>query len=405
MPNQRRSACLILAICSLTPNSSLMADSNLRGYLKSYAISQQSIDNALLQADQTWQSQSSLRLMWQGSSKSTSSTSYAWELHYEASPVFSNQLVGTGNLQIEPPANYRLTDIDPLLVDEARRPVLQNLDRLNIQLQFDQGDLTIGRQAITFGSARIINPTDVFLPYNVTALNTEYRIGVDAIRYQQPLGQLGELDMGFIFGKDAHPDSSAAFIHGKTNLAGTDLEFAAMRYAKQTLLGAGMQSALGSLGFWLETAVVNGDRHYWRTSTGVDYAFSESMFGMVEYHYNGAGATDSRHYLNTAQTSAYQAGGVFLLGQHYLIPSLSFQATALTTLGLQAIVNLKDKSSFWSISATHNVLDDLYLGLGYYHFIGKPPVANQVTPFEPGYLAAEYGTSPNSVYVQLSYYF
>ena len=101
-------------------------------------------------------------------------------------PIFSNQLVEAVNFQSTPPANYRLTDIDPLLIDEARRPVLQNLDRLNIQLQFDQGDLTIGRQAITFGSARIINPTDVFLPYNVTALNTEYRIGVDAIRYQKP---------------------------------------------------------------------------------------------------------------------------------------------------------------------------------------------------------------------------
>lgn len=405
MPHQRLSTCLILAICCLPPSSPLMADSTLRGYLKSYVISQQGIDNALLHADQTWQSESSLRLMWQGGSTSTSSINYAWELHYQVNPIFSNQLVEAVNFQSTPPANYRLTDIDPLLIDEARRPVLQNLDRLNIQLQFDQGDLTIGRQAITFGSARIINPTDVFLPYNVTALNTEYRIGVDAIRYQKPLGQLGELDMGFIFGKDGHADSSAAFIHGKANLAGTDLEFAAMRYANQTLLGAGMQSALGSLGFWLETAVVNGDRRYWRTSTGVDYAFTESMFGMVEYHYNGAGAADSRHYLSTAQTSAYQVGGVFLLGQHYLIPSLSFQATPLTTLGLQAIVNLKDKSSFWSISATHNVLDDLYLGLGYYHFIGKPPVANQTTPFEPGYLAAEYGTSPDAVYAQLSYYF
>jgi len=51
-----------------------------------------------------------------------------------------------------------------------------------------------------------------------------------------------------------------------------------------------MQSELGSLGFWLEAAYVDGESNYVRASTGVDYAFNEVIFGMVEYHFNGAGS-------------------------------------------------------------------------------------------------------------------
>ena len=100
--------------------------------------------------------------------------------------------------------NYRLTDLDTNLLDnDNKNPLYQNLDRLNFQVQMDAGDLTIGRQAISFGSARIINPTDIFLPFDVRTFNTEYRNGVDALRFQRPWGDLGEIDIGIVLGKDA----------------------------------------------------------------------------------------------------------------------------------------------------------------------------------------------------------
>jgi hypothetical protein len=49
---------------------------------------------------------------------------------------------------------------------------------------------------------------------------------------------------------------------------------------------------------------------------------------MVEYHYNGAGSEDTADYIVEQFTKPYQAGGVFLLGQDYLIPSLSWHKSA-----------------------------------------------------------------------------
>ena len=78
---------------------------------------------------------------------------------------------------------------------ERKNKTYQNLDRLNIQFQFDDSDLTIGRQSIDLGSARMIKPTDIFLPFNLQTLNTEYRIGVDAFRYQRHLSELRKVSL------------------------------------------------------------------------------------------------------------------------------------------------------------------------------------------------------------------
>lgn len=381
----------------------------LRGYLKSYALAQKSldIDNApsgLFDAGSLYQSQNSVRFILEGSPSET----LAWELHYELSPIFYSASVegnpiSTSTIAI--PANsYRLTDIDPVLGTATEKSViLENLDRLNIQLRLEPGDLTIGRQAIAFGSARIINPTDVFLPFEVQTLNQEYRIGIDAIRFQQPLGELGELDMGIVLGNDADAENSAVFIQALNNISGMDLQATIMRFSDQNLAGFGIQSALGDFGFWFEAAHVwNGDE-YTRASTGLDYAFSENLFGMVEYHYNGAGSRSPEQYIDLFDDFAYRNGGVFLLGQNYIIPALTWTVTPLFGVTLLAIMNLDDSSAFVNLSGEYNLSDNLYSDFGVYTFTGDHL---QYTSLPPNILlGSEYGIIPDLFYVSLFYYF
>jgi hypothetical protein len=395
-----RLACLTTLLACLASNAA-QADVNLSGYAKTFVVGQQAIANNLFNAAGIWQAQTNVRLKWDAVQTDNSGPfALAWQCHYELSPGISSRATnnaGSAGLASRADVPYRFSDPSANLVDQPRYQLGQNLDRLNVQLQFASGDLTLGRQAMTFGSARIINPTDVFLPFAVGTLNTEYRTGIDGIRFQRPLGQLGELDLGLVLGQDGQRDNSAAFVHVKTNLDGNDLEFTAISFGQQTLLGAGVQTSLGTMGFWFEGAVVNGADHYWRVSTGLDYAFNELLLGLVEYHYNGAGGTDPNDYLGLAATQAYQRGGVFLLGQHYLIPGLNLQLTPLLTISAQAIINLADTSAFVSVDGSYNLAEDLYLGAGYYHFTGKAPTASG--------LAAEYGASPDALYMRLSLYF
>jgi hypothetical protein len=364
------------------------------GYLKSFALVQDEVP--LFSLTKTYQSQNSLRLMW-----SETNPDFAWEFHYDLSPVFSSRSLGLDNQTLAIAGDaYRLTDIDNTLTDDDKRQTYQNLDRLNIQLHFSHGDLTIGRQAIALGSARIINPTDVFIPFNVQTFNQEYRIGIDAIRYQAPMGELGEFDVGIVTGDSV--DTSALFVQLKANVAGNDLQFSASRFAMQSMAGVGVQSALGSFGFWFEAATVRGDEDYTNASVGLDYAFSESVFSQIEYHYNGAGSKTPVNYLGKLQTIPYQRGGVFLFGQHYIIPVISFRASALWSIALQGVFNLDDHSAFTSISAEYNVAEDIYMDIGLYRFSGDSIKISQTGAYE---LTSEYGTSPNLAFFSVRYYF
>jgi hypothetical protein len=391
-----RAAIALLIVAVSAPSQ---AEINISGYLKSFAVAQDELDNDVFQADRIYQSQNSARLMLDGFSGSIT-----WQLHYELSPVFvSDSLpVGIPTFNVIDD-NYRFSDLDTnLLDDDNKNQIFQNLDRLNFQVQMDAGDLTVGRQAISFGSARIINPTDIFLPFDVRTFNTEYRTGVDAVRFQRPWGELGEIDIGVVLGEDAKSDNSAAFLQVRTNRNGTDYQLALIEFADQQLTGLGLQTAIWDLGFWLEAAYVNGDENYLRLSTGVDYSFSKNTFAQVEYHYNGAGSDDHNDYLSNIGSTPYQYGGVFLLGENYIMPSFSLQLSPLWFLAAQAIVNLDDNSAFLSLSAEYNIAENFYMDFGYYHFSGDDFSLTEagLPDFE-----SEYGPNPDTLFVSIRYYF
>lgn len=390
---------IIAAVFLLAAPTSALAEINISGYLKSFVVAQDQLDNPVFQFDKNYQSQNSARIMLDGFSGSIT-----WQLHYELSPVFVSKALATERPTFNVVGdNYRLIDPDANLLDDDNKTQLyQNLDRLNFQVQMDAGDLTIGRQAISFGSARIINPTDIFLPFDVRTFNTEYRNGVDALRFQRPWGDLGEIDIGVVLGKDAKSENSAAFLQLRTNHSGTDYHLAIIEFAEQQLFGLGLQTAIWDLGFWLEAAYVNGDENYLRLSTGVDYSFSERTFVQIEYHYNGAGSNDHNDYLSNLSATPYQRGGVFLLGENYIMPSFTVQLSSLWFVATQVIYNLDDNSAFLSVSAEYNIAENFYMDFGYYHFSG-----DEFSLTETGLpkLDSEYGSNPSTLFASIRYYF
>lgn len=390
-----RFACSAIVVTVLGA-AGAQAESRVSGYIKNYSVIQDEIEFAGVSADTLYSSQFSGRLMLDVLDVLTvGKAQYSFQVHYELGREFNSDDIGS--LSLPSRNTYRLTDIEAVPGDTSNKSRnQQNLDRFNVQINLDSGDLTIGRQPITFGAARIINPTDIFLPFDVRTLNTEYRVGIDALRFQRPIGQLSELDVGVVLGDDGS-NNSAAFGRLKSNWRGSDFEFTLIRFSRQSLFGFGIETTLGQFGSWLETAVVSGDEDYSRTSLGLDYGFNARWFGMLEYHYNGAGANDPDDYLNLFISTPYQAGGVFLLGKHYLLPSLSWQVSPLTTVSLQLIANLEDESMFTNLSADFSLNDNLYLGLSYFGFSGDKPDFTE--------LNSEYGSNPDRLIASLRFYF
>jgi hypothetical protein len=344
-------------------------------------------------------------------------------LAYDFSPrvqdksLFEEQTLNLGlNPQI-----YRAVDLDSRLYPEedesvASFAIFQNLDRACLTINSRPADVYLGRQAIAWGSARVINPTDVLVPYAFNQLDTEDRIGVDAVRVRVPTGFMGEIDGGYVFGDDFEFEKSAMFLRGKFYYRRTDISLLAVGFQENLLAGFDLTRSFGGAGFWLEGAYVfasalnsdcdNGDEDYLRGSVGADYSLKNGAYLFVEYHFNQAGAGEPEQYLADSTKIAYREGSVYLLGKHYLAPGISYQLTPLITLSGQALINVTDPSVFLMPQAEYNVAKDVYLSAGAYLGLGESPYLAVSPCCGPAvFLRSEFGGYPHSYFVSFRLYF
>jgi hypothetical protein len=343
----------------------------------------------------------------------TQSDSSSLEFAYELLPRLREDRNSSISTSLPTPAllAYRVFDLDETLYpqdeDSGSDFVLgQNLDRAYWTINTSHYDLHIGRQPVAFGSARVINPTDIIAPFTYNTVAKEELVGVDAVRIKKPLADLGELDLGLVFGEDFEPDKGAAFVRVKTYQMQTDIAFMAMVFRKNILLAFDLVRSIGGAGTWLEAAqtLANAtsnykpEENYFRLSIGSDYSLTAKLYAYVEYHLNGAGTGSSENYFNAVSETAFTDGAVYLLGRHYLAPGLSYEINPLLHFSAQALVNIEDGSVLSSPRFEYNVAEDVYLDIG--GFIGfgeEPPDISQPEN--------EFGLYPDVYYMALNIYF
>ena len=340
----------------------------------------------------------------------------SFALAYDFSPrvqdplLFSQSPIAVGVAS----SRYRVADFDSRIYPENSESIssvgiYHNLDRAAVQFSTDFADFSIGRDAIAWGSARIINPTDIIAPYSFDQLDTEDRVGVDAVRVRIPIGVMGEIDTGYIFGDKFNFDKSAIFLRTQLNAVETDFSILLLEFQRDLLVGFDVARGIGGTGFWLETAYVfnrpfddnaKASEGYLRTSVGLDYSFGGEIYTFIEYHFNGAGANEPEDFLTNLEQPAYTRGGVYLLGTHYLAPGLLYQLTPLISLSGQILFNLSDPSTWVAPQITYNIAEDIHLSVGGFVSIGKRPKNDDSIQ-----LQSEFGTYPSLFFSSFRAYF
>jgi hypothetical protein len=287
---------------------------------------------------------------------------------------------------------FRLSDPDPYLYPEdpddvESFAVLTNLDRAIVGLRLSFADLIAGRQAISWGTAHYVSPTDFLAPYPFYQLETEDRLGVDALRVRIPLGLLSEVDLGVVSGYHARPDSSAAYARLHTYVYRSDIDLMAGVRRRDIVLGCNASRAVGGASVWIDGACTflgsaseqTGETML-RASLGVDYRLAADLYGQLEYHYSSRGSSELGG-----------ASGIYLNGNHYLIPGLSWQASPLVTVAPSAFVNLKEPSAYLMTALDYNIAQNVFLGLGSQLSFGRD--------------SGDLGAYPDVFYASGSYYF
>ncbi len=306
------------------------------------------------------------------------------------------------------PLDYRVADLDSPIYPGDSDPigsvgVFQNLDRANVTAWLPFADVIVGRQAIAWGSARVVNPTDVIAPFTYGELDTEDRTGVDAVRVRVPIGALSEVDAGYVFGRDFAVDRSAFFFRCQFNVAKTDVSPLFVRFREQLLVGIDVARGIGSVGAWIEGARVftmeqdDAISDYLRVSTGMDYSFGGETYGFIEYHFNGAGVRDPEDYFANLNRPTYRDAAVYLMGAHYFALGTTHQLTPLVALSGQFLANVTDPSFFFSSAIEYNIEQDFYLSAGAFIGIGDRPQGE--------YFQSEFGGYSNILFLSFRIYY
>lgn len=349
--------------------------------------------------------------------------SLSFEFAYDLSPKIQDPRLFEENsfLFLFDTAEYRFADFRRRVAPAPGKDVssiglFHNLDRLLVTWKTDFADIFIGRQAVAWGSARVINPTDVLAPFAFNELDQEERRGVDAVRMRIPLGMMDELDMGFVAGEDFRSGNNAFFLRGKTYKFQTDISAVLLGFRRHLLVGLDVARAIGGAGFWFEASCVipdyfrekkePGGKKYFRASAGMDYNFSGKTYGFVEYHFNSAGQKEAEKYMDLFQTAAYRDGSVYFLGKHYLNIGSSYQLSPLLPFTGLLILNLNDWSFIFSPMLEYNIAENIYLAAGAYLGFGKNPglMLDPLTP-PPVLMRSEFGSYPDVFFTSFRIYF
>ncbi len=286
--------------------------------------------------------------------------------------------------------------------------ILHDIDRMNIRLRTSFTTLTVGRQAIYWGVAKSVSPTDFIAPFQYGTMDTEYRTGVDAVRSVVPIGMMSEIDAGYLFGKDARFSHSGCWLRGRFYFFQTDATLLAACFRENLMIGGSLNRSIGEGTGWVESAFVSpkffsdnsNEGTYWSLSAGYDRSWlNAALYGFLEYHFSSPGTDDPDNYPDILAGTTCRNGGIYLLGKHYLSPGTSWTVTPLLSFTGQALVNLTDGSAYLSITSEYSISQNTVINAGISRGLGS--ISNDPA----GDAGSEFGTWPGYYFLSAGYYF
>ncbi len=289
----------------------------------------------------------------------------------------------------------RVVPLGGTLAQNGTARLDHEVDRLALKLPLPFGDLTIGRQVLSWGTGRFFNPTDVLSPFPPTAIDREVRRGFDAVRLAIALGETTQLDLVYL--PQLVPDDNGAVARFQTNLKDWDVSVSAGKYVRDFVIGADVVGDLGPIGVHGEGAYTIGPRdHFFRGVVGADARPHEKLVVTLEYAYNGFGSTDASQYLAILTSERARRGEVFGAGAHGVAAAASYLASDLLTAQLAVLCNVTDPSALVILSAEYAFAQSVLLRAGASVPVGRPPNVRG--------LRSEYGSGPFSAFVQVGVY-
>ena len=259
---------------------------------------------------------------------------------------------------------------------------VMTLERAYVDVYTPRADIRVGRQALNWGSAMFINPTDLFAQ-NLVAQPWQERQGVNALRVTVPFAAHQVVAVAAL---DDDLDSGRFAVKPTFNMLGTDVAVVAAWNTDDDLpvVGWDLRGTLG-VGWWVEGRTPLDERAP-IVSAGLDYSFPvlDRLYIAAQYTYDGTGVAPDEYSFGggaavgtdslecdaidgvEAEEPTTSAAGGFTQGRHYALGSVQLGYETVSG-GVTALVNAEDGSamllptvgwapgSAWSLNALVSV--------------------------------------------------
>ncbi len=348
--------------------------------------------------------QQSLRLMLDGNG-----TQDEWSVHVRSFRLNSNgypDLTESATpFRYRPMAHNWLNDSDS---GQLTR-IAYEVDRAVYKRRFKKITLALGRQPIDWGSGRFWQPLNVFGAFSPTALDTDFKVGVDAIVLESYPSDFSTLTAAHVLTpqQDSLFNNSSAIYYRSQLDEGGELSLLAGRVLNNDVLGTAYEATWNGLGWRIEAAYYlpeQGDKFlFW--IAGIDYQFNDGPLITVEWYNNGYGADQESDIASIASDSLSLYGLQPQLSKSLLGLSLGRDITPLLhgdyTLLMSSLKNtqgshysslLHQLNLSYSVSNESDLLISMLLGSGRgLDTTGQPQ--------------SEFGHLPAALTMRLRFYF
>jgi len=305
---------------------------------------------------------------------------FSYNIQYDNQVLFGDYLATREFLAYEtaagirPESSYWVLDHD--IKKEERLRWNHSIYRGYGTVRYKSVDLKLGRQRVSWGKGWFWSPLDMFNPVSSTVIERDERKGVDGALMTVSGGRVSSFSLLYLPQRE-RVDSKAARIVGQ--IGSYDVAVSAGNHMERTFSGIDFAGYMGDAGFYGEVVSVEDNRGDQKVSLlfSGNYNFESSLYIMLEYFRNGG--------WNAPWT------GISYESEDYVGLQASYDLTPLTRWNNFLIINLDDRSFFFSPQVITSLFEDLDLNFGAQIFGGNRE--------------SEYGGFENLYYADLKYFF
>lgn len=307
--------------------------------------------------------------------------------HYEINSFASELQTPINQLNIR--TNRQAINLKWLIYEEGKSFALHYFDRLFAIKYFNFGELSVGRQRVSWGVGRIWQPTDLFNPINPANFSKFERDGADVVMYKHYINFFSDLDIVYNFADDERSHNFGA--RYRTNFNEFDISIMSGYFDNRYVLGGDLAGSIYGVAIRAEGILSANENdfneNFIRGILGADFQFTDKIYAMLEFQYNGEGKSEKDNY----ELIRLFNGEILNVGKLYLAGQISYRIHELWSVNLLNTTNLLDGSGFIAPAIRYDVSDDASFTFSGAFFYGDT--------------GAEYAYYSTAVFLLAQFYF